>query len=193
MPVCAPPIPTEPAGTRVRGFSRRGVASCAGRPPRKGKTGREPDAAHIVSSGRVPGHDVVRREAALLRDGLEIEREFRVVTDRDLDPARLGGGFENGAPVRARLPRPPPGRPGDAPANRRRPPRWQRPGRYRLPRRVGRSRVCAGQTRTAPNESPTRTTSAVSPSGVISMVTVDSAPASPICKVSARRKNQPDS
>ena len=42
MPVCAPAMPTDPAGTTVRGVASLGVAMRCGRPPRYGNPGMKP-------------------------------------------------------------------------------------------------------------------------------------------------------
>ena len=76
----------------ARFFAPRG-REVRGQTAEKRKARGETDAAHVVAGSRVAHHDLVRRKTAMLGHAIEIEREFRLVTDRYLDEARFGRRF----------------------------------------------------------------------------------------------------
>ena len=182
MPVCAPPIATDPAGTAVRGDCAPRRRELRRQAAKIGKAGSKSETTHVIAGGGMTRDHFVRRKPAMLRDRFEIERKICVVADRQLDQAGLVTVLRRrvaffagrcGSPrCRLRVFR------GDSKNTAT----LAKAGAISLtPGRFAASslRVVAS---TSPNESSTRTISAESPSVTISMGTAESAVEHGFCK-----------
>ncbi len=84
MPVCRPPMPTEPAGTRARrGTSRRRESGVHSAEIRKAR--QEADQVHAIVRARVATHHFLRRQTSVGCHVLEVRAKFATVAHRDLD------------------------------------------------------------------------------------------------------------
>jgi hypothetical protein len=82
-------IATEPAETFVRGLSKRGTRNWLRQTGQKRKTGHEPNAGYCVFGRGMQRDDRVRSQGRVIRDAVEIEREFFVIANRNLNSSFL--------------------------------------------------------------------------------------------------------